>query len=74
LTLPTITTKHTINAPVGYGGRVHELERGVCLEWVNVGGLSDENVKLNFKCGFLQEGNCILTDTKNFIFARSKLR
>ena len=53
---------------------MHELERGVCLEWVNVGGLSDENVKLNFKCGFLQEGNCILTDTKNFIFARSKLR
>jgi len=25
--------------PVGYGDRAHELERCVCLEWVNVGGL-----------------------------------
>jgi len=27
---------------VGFGGRVQELERGVCLEGVNVGGLGDE--------------------------------
>jgi hypothetical protein len=59
--------------PVGYGGRVHEPERGVCLYWVNVGGLGDESVKLNFKYGFLQTENYILTDTEKLHFRTVKL-
>ena len=47
----TITTKHTDNLPVGYGGRVHGFERGVCLEWVNVGGSGDESESLILNVG-----------------------
>ena len=67
LTPIIITTNHTDNVPVGYGERVQKFERGVCLEWVNVGGLGDESVKLNFKYGFLQTESYILTETKNYI-------
>jgi len=37
------TIKHTINVPIGYADRAHELERGVWLDWVNVGGVGDES-------------------------------
>jgi len=48
----TITTKYTDNVPVGYGDRVQEFERGVCLEWVNVGGLGDESESLILNVGY----------------------
>ena len=43
----SITTEHTDNVPVGYADRAHELERCVCFEWVNVGGLVDESESFN---------------------------
>jgi len=51
-----ITTKHTDNMPVGFRDRAHEFESYVWLYWVNVGGLGDESVKLNFKYGFFSDG------------------
>ena len=40
---PKFTIKHTDNVPIGYADRVQESERGVCLKWVNVGGLGGES-------------------------------